>query len=348
MKRYASESRPPRPRSSIAAISALMVLAASPAARAQAPDAVAQADAAFKEAQRLHAAGDDAAACPKFAESKRLAPAVGVTLHLADCYAKTGRSASAWREFGEAEKMAREKGDKRADLAAERAAALAPNLSRLTVAVPADAAKSGEQLTLDGAPLPPESWNTPTPVDPGDHAVVVTLPGQPSRTLTVHVDGGGSSVTLATGLASSPATPAFVPAADVVAASAPEPAASAETHAPAAALAPTPEPTPSKASSGATARWVGAGLATAGAIGVGIGTYLVTYKTRDMMPDGQLCDPHLLPHAIPEAAVAFSVGGVALLSGAALFVTHWPGHAEISLGPTFVPGGAGSALHGTF
>ncbi|MGH7439673.1 MAG: hypothetical protein ACRENE_28625, partial [Polyangiaceae bacterium] len=64
-------------------------------AHAQAADAAAQADVAFKEAQRLHAAGDDAAACPKYAESKHLAPEVGVTLHLADCYAKTGKTASA-------------------------------------------------------------------------------------------------------------------------------------------------------------------------------------------------------------------------------------------------------------
>jgi hypothetical protein len=82
----------------------VLVSAASPRlARAQSADASTQADAAFKEAQRLHAAGDDASACPKYAESKRLAPEVGVTLHLADCYAKTGKSASAWNEFQEAE-----------------------------------------------------------------------------------------------------------------------------------------------------------------------------------------------------------------------------------------------------
>src|SRR5262249_10861761 len=106
---------------------------------AGASGAAEQADAAFKEAQRLHAAGNDEAACPKFAESKRLAPAIGVSLHLADCYARTGRSASAYREFKDAEKMARDKGDKRADIAAERAAALAPTLSHLTVEVPSDA-----------------------------------------------------------------------------------------------------------------------------------------------------------------------------------------------------------------
>src|SRR5262245_19556565 len=100
----------------------LLVSTVSSAARlahAAGGDANAQADTAYKEAQRLHAAGDDASACPKYAESKRLAPEVGVTLHLADCYSKTGKTASAFKEFQDAEKMARAKGDtKRADLAA--------------------------------------------------------------------------------------------------------------------------------------------------------------------------------------------------------------------------------------
>lgn len=347
MSRSPSSSCPAPRRAAVAAGVALIALSTR-AARAQAPDPLARADAAFNEGQRLHAAGDDAAACPKFEESRRIAPAVGVSLHLADCYARTGRSASAWREFRDAEKMARDKGDaKRADLAAQRAAALAPNLSRLTVEVPSAAAGSGEQLTLDGAPLTPEAWNTPTPVDPGDHTVVVTAPGQPSRTLTAHVDGGGSSVTLPTGVSTVPAAPAFIPIGDVAAPNGPEAAAPPEAHAPQGALAPTAERAPRRSSSGSTARWIGVGLMTAGVVGVGVGTYLATYKTRDM-DNGQLCEPHLLPHAIPEAAVAFSVGGLALVTGAVLFVTHWPGRAEISLGPTVLPGGGGSVLRGTF
>jgi hypothetical protein len=55
-----------------------------------------------------------------------------------------------------------------------------------------------------------------------------------------------------------------------------------------------------------------------------------------------------LPHAIPEAAVAFSLGGVALLSGAILFYAKWPGRAEVSLAPSVVPGGGGSVLRAAF
>ncbi len=318
--------------------SVALVLSWAAAASAQTPEAVAAADAAFKEGSRLRAAGNDAAACPKFAESKALAPAVGVSLYLADCYAKTGRSASAWREFRDAEKLARERGDKRADLAAQRAASLAPNLNRLTVEVPADAAKSGEQIQLDGAPLPPDSWNAPTPVDPGDHVVVVTAPGQPARTLNVHIEAGGTSVTLPTALASAAPAPGPAPA--------PAPPAPA-TSAPPAALSPTPD-VAATGHDGREARWISGGLMLAGAVGVGLGTWLVTYKTQDMV-DGQLCDPHLQDHAIPEGAVAFSVGGAALLSGAVLFYLNRPGRNEVSLAPSLLPGeGGGAVLHGRF
>ncbi|MGH7435630.1 MAG: hypothetical protein ACRENE_08140, partial [Polyangiaceae bacterium] len=257
----------------------------------------------------------------------------------------------------EAEKMARAKGDtKRADLAAQRAAALSPNLGRLTVEVPSDAENKGEQLQLDGAPLPAASWNSPVPVDAGDHAVVVTSPGQPSRTLSVHVEAGAAAK-LATGLATSAAPPAFaiVPAATPASTAAAKPAAAATpsdasssppatTSAPAAALTPDePGPTPSRAG----ARWAAGGLMLAGAVGVGLGTYLVTYKTQDMV-NGQLCDPHLLPHAIPEAAAAFSVGGALLLTGAVVFYANWPRRAEVALAPSLVPGGGGTVLRGTF
>ena len=85
-----------------------------------------------------------------------------------------------------------------------------------------------------------------------------------------------------------------------------------------------------------------------GAAGVGIGTWLVTTKVQEIMPDGQVCGPHLRPHAIPEAAVAFSAGGVALISGAVLFYMNRPGHTEIALSPSVVPGGGGAVMSGSF
>src|ERR1019366_7836235 len=77
------------------------------AARAQSKDDAARADAAFTTGKRLLQHGNEAGACAHFAESKRLAPGVGVTLYLADCYQRLGRIASAWTEFQSAEARAR-------------------------------------------------------------------------------------------------------------------------------------------------------------------------------------------------------------------------------------------------
>ena len=248
--------------------------------------------------------------------------------------------------------MARDKGDaKRADLAAQHAAALAPSLSRPAVQAPRRwREESGEQLQLERRTPRAGSWNTPVPVDPGDHAVAVTaVPGQPARTLSVHVDGGGANAKLSTVLAVRLGQP---PAFVVAPASAPAPApasAPAPAPAPAPALSPTPTtPDQSRTSSShAGARWAAGGLMLAGAVGAGIGTYLVTHTTQDMV-NGQLCDPHLLPHAVPEAVAAFSVGGALLLTGAVLFYANWPGRTEVSLAPSVGPGGGGAVLRGTF
>jgi hypothetical protein len=307
------------------AVAIALGLSWAPVARAQTPDAIAQADAAFKDAMQLRAVGHEAEACPRFAESKRLAPAVGVTLYLADCYEKTGRNASAWREFREAEKMARERGDQRADVAAARAGALEPKLNRLVVSTPADAAKSGEQLQLDGAPLPPEYWNSPLAEDPGDHTVTVIAAGQPPRTLTAHVDQGNLSTMVRV-----EATNIFV-AADTASA----------------AVASTAQETPAPRRGSAAGQWAGIGLALIGGAGIGVGTWLLTSKVREM-DNGQLCDPHLRPHALPEGIAAVTAGGLAVVSGIVVYYVNRPGRTEVSLSPAMVPGGGGATVHGNF
>jgi serine/threonine-protein kinase len=302
-----------------------VVLSSSALAQAQTgSDAAAQADAFFKEAMQLRSAGNDAAACPKFAASKELAPAVGVTLYLAECYQRTGRNASAWREFRDGERLARERNDKRADVAAQRAAALEPTLGRLTVEAPASAAQAGTLVTVDGAALAPSFWGNALAVDPGDHVVKVEADAQPPKTFTAHVDANNPSVVVRIG------EPEAAPAV-ATAAAAPLPA----------------EPPPAPTDRGATGRYVGIGLVVVGAAGVGIGTWLVTSKSRQM-DNGQLCDPHLRPHAIPEGVTALAVGGVALVTGVVLFAVNRPGRTEIALTPSVTPGGGGAVLSGSF
>src|SRR6202043_1677003 len=105
--------------------------------------------------------GQNVDACAKFAESKRLAPGLGVTLYLADCYERIGRTASSWAEFRSAEGLARERNDKRADVARGRAQVLEAMLDRLVVAVAATIPHAGLQVLRDGVPVPPEEWGVP-------------------------------------------------------------------------------------------------------------------------------------------------------------------------------------------
>ena len=66
----------------VIALAALASCVAVPAvARAQSKDDIARADALFNAAKALTDAGNYADACAKFAESKRLAPGLGVTLN---------------------------------------------------------------------------------------------------------------------------------------------------------------------------------------------------------------------------------------------------------------------------
>ncbi len=293
---------------------------------AQSSDGAADADLLFRQAMELRSAGNTVAACPKFLASKQLAPAVGVTLYLADCYERTGRKASAWGEFREGEKLARARNDKRADVAAQRAAALEPALGRLTISGSRGTAQAGTDVKVDGASLSPEFWGSTLAVDHGDHIVTVASPGHAAKTYFAHVDASHPSAVVVVG--------------EPVASSAQPPA-------------PGPESAVEPASAEATGdqqlhgRIAGVGLMIAGAVGVGLGTWLVTDKIAEMS-NGQLGQPHLRPNAAPEGALAFSLGGVALLSGAVLFYVNRPGRAEVGVSPAPVPGGGGAVLRGTF
>src|SRR5262245_57607372 len=94
----------------------------------------ATAEALFADGRRLMITGEYASACPKFAASQKLDPAVGTELNLADCYEKLGRTASAWAEFRSAASAAHTVGSKdREQLATDRAKALETKLSYLTI-----------------------------------------------------------------------------------------------------------------------------------------------------------------------------------------------------------------------
>jgi hypothetical protein len=181
-------------------VAVLGVLLGSPlvASRAQADDrAIAQQ--AFQEGRELMAAGKVAQACPKFAAAAQLSQTAGVRLNLAECYAKLGKTASAWAKADEALAIADRAGDAAAaGVARDQMAALKPKLSYLTLAVDRDTAPPGFEVRLDGEKLPDAVWGTAFPVDPGEHQATATAPGRQPWSSRTTVTGAGvqASVTV--------------------------------------------------------------------------------------------------------------------------------------------------------
>ncbi len=349
-------------RPALAASSIALALMAPGVVRAQAKDDVARADALFKTAKSQLTHGMAADACANFAESKRLAPGVGVTLYLADCYQRIGRSASAWTEFMSAEAMARGHADKRAELALRRARVLEPALDRLTIVVrPRGAAEKPVQISCDGTPVPQEQWGLPVPVDPGAH-IVVARSGDLERTYGVHLDGQTRSATVEV----DSLEPEPVPAPP------PPPAEATREHGPSSApSAPAPAAPEGERGSGPPAavtheqadRWLAYGLGGAGVVGLGVGTVLGIMATnhRNQSNAGpcdasDFCNPSglsLRQQALGEATastVAFVIGLGALGGGVAAYflVPSERTPTGIAVAPGSVGGAAGAIVRGHF
>lgn len=321
-------------------------LVAPSVARAQHSDDLARADSLFNAAKALLDSGQYVDACAKFAESKRLAPGLGVTLYLADCYERIGRIASAWTEFRSAEGLARQRSDKRADVARARAQTLEPKLDRLTITVAPNLPQSGLQILRDGASVSPEEWSLAVPVDPGDHVVVVSSPGHAQRTISAHVgpETPNATVHIDSLDDSGPATPAPAPA-------------------PALALAPAPAspPEPPRPDPGATQRWIGVGVGGAGVVGLALGTVfgLTARSKLDQSNSGPCdsadrCDANGLSlrndasGAATVSTIAFAVGGVAVAGGIVLYLTAPRAMQSIGLAVTPSPGGGTALLRASF
>jgi hypothetical protein len=161
------------------------------------PSAVdrATAQSLFDDARKLVDAGKFGEACPKFAESLRFDPGLGTMLRLADCYEKNGQIASAWAVFLDASENARKAGDAREKVAKERADALAPRVSKLSVRV-AEPKTQGLVVKRDGEVIGPALFGTAAPVDPGKHAIEATAPGKKVWKGSVDVPSGGGSVSI--------------------------------------------------------------------------------------------------------------------------------------------------------
>jgi hypothetical protein len=298
----------------VAALVCAVASGAASAVCAQATDKAA-AEALFNEGRKLMADGDYAAACSKLEASQKLDDGVGTQLNLADCYEKSGRTASAWAQFRETVAAAHRAGSaERERVARERAQALEPRLSYLTIV-----AWSGQVLsvTRDDAPVDGAVLGTAIPVDPGKHVVSAAAPGKRLWTTTVLVGEHADHVTVSVPiLPDEPnATAELSPSPSV----APAPVAAASVEAPNKALG--------------TQRILGIVAAGVGVVGIAVGTVFGLQAGSRWSDAKQSCDPYpycgeegqRLAHDAKRSGtistLAFVVGGVGLAGGAALWFT---------------------------
>ncbi len=161
-----------------AVVVAFVTLVAATAAGQPKPDPTAEATRLFEEGRALADKKDYTAACERFERSNALVAALGTQLNLGECHEKLGHLAEAWRQFDRAASEAERTGSApRAKYARQRAEALLPKLTTLTIHV-AHADLSGLELRVNGrvVPIAPEVREM---VDPGDIAVAATAPNTP-------------------------------------------------------------------------------------------------------------------------------------------------------------------------
>jgi serine/threonine-protein kinase len=149
----------------------------------------------FEEGRELVAAGRHERACDKFEHARAIFAGIGVRFHLAACWERVGKTASAHALFLEVEAATRELGQtERAAVARERAAGLAAKLSYLKVEVnePVD----GLTVRHRQASLDESQWSQPFAVDPGPHAVSARAPEHAPWSQTVDVPREPGVVTI--------------------------------------------------------------------------------------------------------------------------------------------------------
>lgn len=138
----------------------------------------------FQRGRRLIKDGDWEGGCAAIDASLRRASSVSARLNLALCQEHQGKVASAWATVERARAENREtRGEaRRAELAKtaeELALRLGPRLPRLRVTSPSLA---GARVTEGGRELPAD---TPVPLDPGSHELVLSAPDRPEVRRTV-------------------------------------------------------------------------------------------------------------------------------------------------------------------
>jgi hypothetical protein len=288
----------------------------------------AAAEALFNQAKAMMDAGNFAPACEKLRASKELDPALGTMLYLGDCYEKANRLASAWMAFEDARRVATERKDERAGIAAIRSAALKPRLLYLVVQLSGEPPASLE-VRANGRVLETSTLNEPAPVDAGTLTVVATAPGFERQEVQLDVLPGAKEpyrAILQPFRSLNEQTP-------VVAAPPPEPAPVRDEP---------PKPPPDDGSAQRTVAYIVGGVGVAALAAGGVFALLAKGNNDDSLKECSPEDPNacsvqgktLRDDAITQAGIATIggiAGGVALAAGVTLYVTA-PNGSETAFG----------------
>ena len=295
----------------------------------------AAAEALFNQGRDLMVAGKYMDACPKFEASQQLDPGLGTMLNLAECYEKTGRTASAWAEYREAIPLARAAGSKaRLDLATERAQALQERLSTLTIrAITGDDNDPHLEIRRDGVTVQAAELGAPIPVDPGEHVIEAVSPGKQPWSSKVQVTGDAAKVSVDIPKLQASAEPAAPAAAPVV------------TAAPGNVAPASDKPV------GSAQRMTGLVFGGVGVVGLGLGTFFGLQASSKWSDAKGKCTDYpygcgaegadLRSSAHSQATVstvAFVAGGALLATGVVLYLTAPAKKESVALG--FGPGSA--------
>lgn len=297
----------------------------------------------FDDGRKLAGEGKYQEACTKLAESNRLDPGAGVMFHLANCYEKIGRTATAWQMFLEVASLMRsERQEDREKAARERASALEPQLSRLTIQVAPEARIAGMVVKRDGQPTAEAVWGSAVPVDSGKHTIEASAPGRRPFTQEVLLNMPGATVIVNVPVLApenavlptpSPGTSGASPVGSSPAAAPPTGRLEVTKSSPLSSDTPLPPAADSRpANSGSGQRTIGLIVGGAGVIGFGVGTVIALgakskYDDASKYCVGNVCTQEgkdARDDAITKGNVATIVGGIglaALVGGAVLWLT---------------------------
>jgi hypothetical protein len=291
----------------------------SPPAHAQSvSQSRAEADALFREGQRLMTNGHLATACAKLEESQRLDPKLGRLLNVAYCHQQLGRTATAWSEYNQAAALALQTGKSDREKFARRQAG---ELSRALSFVQLDvtAAPALAQVVVDGRELARDQWPLPLPIDPGSHTLTFAAPGQKTQAQTVTVNAPGTMWMRVEPFEAEPVvesapTTEPVPVPRSASVSPPPPSASPAPNLP----APSTEEPPRTTGTNRTLGWIfGAIGGAALGVGAGFGFRAISLKNEadTMWCTNHECSSHGLS-VIDDAKVAATIATVGILAGA--------------------------------